>query len=248
MRFYIKSFITFLYSFYSIVQEKKGLRALKYHSITRNKVNKDLWDLDINSFSDHLYFINEKRFKVYSTSELIHGIPNQGLVITFDDGFRNNFEIAAPLLFELNMPFSIFVVTNFVSESKKGYVNEVMLKEFAEHPLVTIGSHSCSHARLINCSLQDVKSEISDSKHYLEDLLGKEINAFSYPHGLFNETIRQEVINAGYKLSFTSHYDINLVNKDKYTLNTTELWNTDNLSNFKKKIKGDWDWLKYRNL
>ena len=119
MRFYAKSFITFLYSFYSLKQEKEGLRALKYHSITKNKENKDLWDLDVNSFSDHLYYINEKRLKVYRTSELINSIPGQGLVITFDDGFRNNFEIAAPLLFELNMPFSIFVITNFVSQSKK---------------------------------------------------------------------------------------------------------------------------------
>jgi peptidoglycan/xylan/chitin deacetylase (PgdA/CDA1 family) len=248
MRFYLKSFITFLYSSFALGSNKEGLRVLKYHSINNEPINKHLWNLDMNFFSDHLSCINEKRIKVYKTNELISSIPNQGLVITFDDGFRDNFEIAAPLLFKLNMPFSVFVITDFVSQSRKEYVDEVMLKEFAEHPLVTIGSHSCSHAKLTNCNLTDMKNEISDSKHYLEDLVGKEINTFSYPHGLFNEAVRKEVIKSGYKLGFTSHFDINLANKDKFTLNTTELWNTDNLTNFKKKINGDWDWLKYRNL
>jgi len=247
MRFYLKYFITFLYSSFFLGSSKEGLRALKYHSINNEPKNKYMWNLDVNSFSDHLSFINERRIKVYGANELIRSIPSQGLVITFDDGFKDNFEIAAPLLFKLNMPFSVFVITDFVSQSRKKYVDEAMLKEFAEHPLVTIGSHSCSHAKLTSCSLTDMKNEISDSKHYLEDLVGKEINTFSYPHGLFNQAVRQEVIKAGYKLGFTSHFDINLINKDKFTLNTTELWNTDNLTNFKKKINGDWDWLKYRN-
>ncbi|SVE21719.1 uncharacterized protein METZ01_LOCUS474573, partial [marine metagenome] len=90
--------------------------------------------------------------------------------------------------------------------------------------------------------------EVRDSKSYLEDLLGKEVSAFSYPHGKFNSFIRDEVMKAGYFLGFTSHYDLNHLDQDRLTLNRNEIWNSDNLNNFKKKIDGHWDWLKYRNL
>ena len=248
MRFFLKSFITLLYSSLSLGANKKGLRALKYHSIRKEQKDDNLWSLDINSFSDHFSFLVDAKIDLFKIDELINLIPDRGLVITFDDGFKDNFEIAAPILLELGIPFSVFVITDFISQSKKGYVDELTLKEFSKNPLITIGSHSCSHPRLTNLSLSEIKKEVSNSKDYLEGLLGREINAFSYPHGLFNDSIRQEVIEAGYKLGFTSHYDINKKTQDKFTLNTNEIWNTDNLTNFQRKINGDWDWLKYRNL
>ena len=88
----------------------------------------------------------------------------------------------------------------------------------------------------------------SPSKLYLEDFLGKEVSAFSYPHGKFNSLVREEVMKAGYILGFTSHYDLNYIDQDKLTLNRNEIWNSDNLNSFKKKLDGHWDWLKYRKL
>ena len=82
----------------------------------------------------------------------------------------------------------------------------------------------------------------------LEDLLGERVTAFSYPHGKFNSLVKNEVLEAGYSLAFTSHYDINQIGQDKLALNTNEIWNSDNLFCFIKKMKGDWDWLKFRNL
>ena len=61
MRFYLKYFITFLYSSFFLGSSKEGLRALKYHSINNEPKNKYMWNLDVNSFSDHLSFINDHR-------------------------------------------------------------------------------------------------------------------------------------------------------------------------------------------
>ena len=57
MRFFLKSFITLLYSSLSLGANKKGLRALKYHSIRKEQKDDNLWSLDINSFSDHFSFL-----------------------------------------------------------------------------------------------------------------------------------------------------------------------------------------------
>ena len=131
---------------------------------------------------------------------------------------------------------------------KKGFMNPSMLRELSKNPLVTIGSHSKSHIPLTSCNQEELKIEISESKSYLEDLLGEEISMFSYPHGKFNSLVKDAVLKGGYKLAFTSHYDVNHLNQDKLALNRNEIWNTDNLQILKNKIAGDWDWLKYRSL
>ena len=78
--------------------------------------------------------------------------------------------------------------------------------------------------------------------------MGKKTELFSYPHGMFDQRVIIQVKKARYKLAFTSHYDVIKPKDDRFTLNRNEIWNTDNLSNLKSKINGDWDWLKYRNL
>ena len=247
MDLHIKKFITFFYTFFNRASKKRGLRALKYHSITDSKSPNDLWTLNKDFFKEHLEYIKGTKRRVYSLEEIEKDLPADGIVITFDDGYEDNLIVAAPILYEFEMPFSIFIITDYVKKSNN-YLNEVLLKELSNNPLVSIGSHSKSHAKLTNCSLGEVKREIRDSKSYLEDLLGERVTAFSYPHGKFNSLVKNEVLEAGYSLAFTSHYDINQIDQDKLALNTNEIWNSDNLFCFIKKMKGDWDWLKFRNL
>ena len=250
MKLFLKSIITYLYS--SVILKKNredGLRVLMYHSITNEDSSDDIWSLSLNSFSKHLSYLDgNKNINLYRCTDLISQRPKDGIMITFDDGYRNNFEIAAPILFKLKIPFSLFVITDFIKQAKRNYMNESMLQELADHPLVSIGSHSQSHARLTKCTRKELVNEITGSKSYLEDLLGKEIDMFSYPHGNFNSVIRSEVFKAGYKLGFTSHYDITRPNQDKLTLSRNEIWNTDDLKSMKRKMAGHWDWLKYRSV
>ena len=251
MQFFLKSIISLLYGSLVLGRNKKknNLRVLVYHSIGSGNSPENMWCLDSNYFSEHLSYLHEKKnIHLYSCTDLVESIPEDGIMITFDDGFRDNFEIAAPLLFELKIPFSVFVVTDYIKKEKKGYMNPNMLRELSENPLVTIGSHSKSHIPLTSFNQEELKSEISGSKSYLEDLLGEEISMFSYPHGRFNSLVKDAVFKAGYKLAFTSHYDVNYLNQDKLALNRNEIWNTDNLQTLKNKIAGDWDWLKYRSL
>ena len=250
MNLFLKSIIASLYS--AATQKnnaKNGLRVLMYHSVTKEDSLDDIWSIGSTSFTDHLaYFCDNKDINLYSCTDLILESPKDGIMITFDDGYRNNFEIAAPLLFKFKIPFSIFVITDYIKKAKKNYMDENMLKELAENPLVSIGSHSKSHVRLTQCGPKELTNEISVSKSYLEDLLGIPIDLFSYPHGDINSAVRSEVLASGYKLGFSSHYDVNRKNQDKLKLNRNEIWNTDNLSALKKKLQGDFDWLKYRPL
>ncbi|WP_320674928.1 polysaccharide deacetylase family protein [Prochlorococcus sp. MIT 1341] len=247
-----KRFITKVYKLRNINRnDDQPFRTLMYHSIKKleKKTVTSQWELDLNLFIDHMNYLKEREdIKIKKISALESLDISKGIAITFDDGLRDIYENAAPILLEMKIPFTIFVITNFIKSKKSNYIDEVMLRELASSSLVTIGSHSMNHVRLTEISTDSVKKEINSSKKYLEDILSKEITSFSYPYGKYNSFIQSNVKKAGYKIAFSSDFNKNSNREDKYCLSRTEIWNNDSLNQFIDKINGNWDWLKYRNI
>jgi peptidoglycan/xylan/chitin deacetylase (PgdA/CDA1 family) len=219
-----------------------------YHSISdrRALVKSDLWSLNSKIFSSHLHFLINSKINILNANDLISNIPKEGVVITFDDGLKDNFDIAAPILIEMKIPFTIFIVPSFLKPSFSNYMSAENLKDLAKSPLVTIGSHSLSHRVLSECDQLTQKKEIFESKDIIEDLIGKPIDMFAYPHGVFNGNIRSLVVDAGYKVAFTSVNSFNPPYQDKLLIKRNEIWNSDTVSSLDRKLKGDWDWLRYK--
>lgn len=78
------------------------------------------------------------------------------------------------------------------------------LVKIASHPLVSIQSHTMSHPILTNCDDEILSYELNSSKAYLENLIDREVNAFSYPNGNFSNREIEAVKKAGYKMAFTT--------------------------------------------
>ena len=74
---------------------------------------------------------------------------------------------------------------------------------------VEFGSHSLAHASLPGVSDAQLRREVGDSKHRLEDLLGAEVISFAYPYGEVDRRVRSAVSDAGYKLAFTAIPGVN---------------------------------------
>lgn len=106
--------------------------------------------------------------------------------ITFDDGLSDVYRVAYPELKKRNIPFTVFVLTDFLDTD--GYLTTQELCALASDPLVTIGSHGLSHAVLNELSEEAQLHELAASKERLQELTGKEIRAFSYSHGQFDRT------------------------------------------------------------
>ena len=107
------------------------------------------------------------------------------LAITFDDGLLNVYTLAYPFLKEHNIPFTVFVITDFLDTD--GYITTDQLKEMSRDPLVTIGSHGVTHKILPSLSRNDKIMELSKSKEILSQLINKEISVFAYSHGQYDE-------------------------------------------------------------
>ena len=115
--------------------------------------------------------------------------------ITFDDGYRDNYTLACPLLKRLGVPFVVYVTTGFVDNQlpiwwypgEKLGIGTEDLKQLDAEPLCTIGAHTVSHPELDVLTCEQQYKEIVESKQTLEGLLGHEVRHFSFPHGAHND-------------------------------------------------------------
>jgi len=227
-------------------------RILMYHSVGDVDKNlfKDIYKINKDLFKNHMTIVKEKFDKKVRDLEKIR--PSELnlepiLNITFDDGYIDNLSTVAPIMHSLELPFTVFVATGFLDKKYKNFMNREDLKELSSLSNVSIGSHSVSHLNLTELKEGQIKNELKDSKSHLEDIIGKEITMFSYPHGGVNLRVRDLVENSGYKKAVNSHFDTNKIIEDQFMLKRNEIWSIDSLKIFSDKLRGNWDWLKYRN-
>lgn len=109
------------------------------------------------------------------------------VIITFDDGYEDNYTTAYPLLKERGLKATIFLVVDLIGT--EGYMTEEQIFEMSESGLVKFGSHTKSHKDLSTLDEDQVRYELEESKKALEELLGYEVKSFAYPVGGYNDSV-----------------------------------------------------------
>ncbi len=224
-----------------------GHRILTYHTVggLAYEDTLGLHHVSYECFLRQMIFL-----KNYSLVSMVNNSLNSTnqthISITFDDGYLDNLTVVAPLLESIGYPFTVFVTTDFIKKRVKGFLDPSTLKELASVRGVTIGAHGEKHRHLTKISYGEAKSELENSKKYLEDLLGIEVPTVAYPYGDINQSVRDLVESIGYKSGVTCRFDINKPYTDQLMLNRSVILSTDYLRVFEQKIGGAWDWYKYR--
>ena len=134
-------------------------------------------------------------------TEVLDGIrrmPLKPILLTFDDGYRDFYTDAYPILKKYNVKATAYVITGFLNNRNSMTTEEV--QEIATDGLVEIGAHTVHHAWLKGIPLDKLQSEIVDGKRNLEELIGKQVVSFAYPYGVFDIA----AINAVHQAGFTS--------------------------------------------
>jgi peptidoglycan/xylan/chitin deacetylase (PgdA/CDA1 family) len=173
-------------------------------------------------------------------------LPSDGIAVTFDDGFRDNLDVASPILARLGIPFTVFVTPGFIESGDPIYLSVNGLRDLATVPGVAIGAHGYTHRRLGECNAHQLRDELINSRKWIEDVLGRPVTTMSYPHGSENSKVRKAVSESGYTIAASSHAGINLPAADPLSLARTDIWAGDGASSFRAKIRGDWDWMACR--
>lgn len=225
-----------------------GLRILTYHAIDSSAYGDHLGlnTISVELFRKHLDMLTD----VLTTPLIPLEMPLNKLhiAITFDDGYADNLHIAAPLLVERGIPFTVFVTSDFVRSQMDSFLSPNELKQLSQLPGVTIGAHSRSHCNLTQCSNESLRAELEDSKHYLEDLIGMSVTCLAYPYGATNMRVRNAAQCTGYKIGTCSRFDINRTDRDALMLNRLTVLHNDSPRVLHQKLRGDWDWYRWRNV
>ena len=232
------------FSFYFFyMRPRHVVPILMYHSIADDKESS--LSVSPENFARQMEFLNRNGYSVISLGELVKNIKAgktslfKTVVITFDDGYADNFSEAFPVLAKYNMPAIIFLVTGYV-DNKEGYLrwNQIRLMMLNN---ITFGGHTRNNVYLPSVeSEEELWNEIAGPKEDIEKATGREANYFCYPTGGFNERVKEAVKKAGYKGACTTNRGFDRLNKDVFELNRVKITDSDMTKpfHFRAKLSG----------
>lgn len=203
-------------------------------------------------FAKQMSYLKKHGFTFYTASELIihyreeGEFPANGVSITFDDGWKDNFTHAFPVMRDLGIKATIFLVPSLIGktsdqvtaegEGPREHLSSENITEMSRHG-IEFGSHSLTHLLLNNASTEEISREANESKKQIEELVQKSCDVFAYPAGFFTDEAKQTVSDAGYLAAFTTVYgDAN--DADLFELNRIEILRRDGRPfGFARKIR-----------
>lgn len=207
----------------SFIRSQYVVPIIMYHSVNPGISVENKLTVSPSTFYRQMHFLKKGRYRVINLenlAELIRQkkkIPAKTVVITFDDGYKDNYAYAFPILKEFQLPANLFLIVQEIGRFDRLSWQEV--KEMQQSGSFTIGSHAIGPDPLTKISLEEeLKRQIFDSKKILEEKLGTGVNIFSYPEGMFNAKIRRLVIAAGYKAAVATNPGKNYPDNDLFAL------------------------------
>ncbi|MFH1800517.1 MAG: polysaccharide deacetylase family protein [Candidatus Omnitrophota bacterium] len=187
---------------------KKFIPILAYHSLDPDRFPNKL-AISPGLFKQQMLWIKQDRYQVIGLEACAkegwkENLRERKTAITFDDGYRDNYQQAFPILKELGFSATFFVTAEDVG--KEGFMTWDMLREMAMVPGIEIGSHTLEHKPLPGMSEKEARASLVASKKILEERLGRPIRAISYPCGSFDKRIIEMVRSAGYAYGCTASH------------------------------------------
>lgn len=182
---------------------------LQYHHVSETLPA--VTSVSANTFTKHLSYLKEHNFNVIALNELISAIqqgktlPEKTVAITFDDGYNNNYEQAAPILEKFGYPYTIFVNPTLIDEGKGYVMGWDKLKELASKGAL-IANHTAQHDYL-HIKLKDesdaqwqarIKQDILRSQQRIKEEIGHDYKYLAYPYGEFNNKLQALVKELGF--------------------------------------------------
>src|SRR5437773_913184 len=202
-----------------------------YHLLV-DKVRYPGTEITPAAFEAQMKELKDRGITVISMQDLLawkrgeKNIPPRCAVITFDDGYKSQYEVAWPIMKKYGYPFTMFIYTEGVRGGALGGGGAITWEQLADmrDNGVDIEAHTATHQDLreghaITLVGQGVKktrtkltgaayeqwlqNEVVGSKQLLEQRLGIKVNCFAVPFGNYNEHVKEMARNAGYEAMFT---------------------------------------------
>lgn len=223
---------------------------LMYHQfVDKKKETKIKTFVTKKQFEFHLKILKILGYKAITFKDLNKiGLENRFdkkyIILTVDDGYKNNYEIMLPLLKKYNMKAVIYLVSDLsynkwdvekYNEEKLELMNENEIREIIESGLIEFGGHTLNHVSFKEIDEKKAYEEIKNSKDNIEKKYGIELVSFAYPYGHITKTAKNIVKEVGYKFAVSTDTGTGVITDDLYDIRRVGIDRT-SLIDFLRKI------------
>jgi peptidoglycan/xylan/chitin deacetylase (PgdA/CDA1 family) len=239
---------------------RREMPILMYHRLVEHPSEQGVhgtWTT-VKMFEKHLRLIQRMGFETLTFKDLhdrgfMHRFSpgRKYLMITADDGYRDNLTRMLPLLKKYNMKATVYVVsgethnrwdvehpTNPDVRVPLLSADEIRALDASGH--VEIGGHTLSHAKLDELNAEAQAREIRENKRALEDILGHPMLSFAYPFGYLNESAKTEAREAGYAYAVATDTGPKAMHRDPFQIRRIAVFPGTNPFGLWRKIRGDY--------
>jgi peptidoglycan/xylan/chitin deacetylase (PgdA/CDA1 family) len=227
-----------------ILFARHAVRILTYHSIETTPSNP--FSVSLQNFEQQIAFVVQN-FEVIDFATFLRWrrgawqSKRPKIILTFDDGFADNFAFAAPILEKYEAPATFFVIGSKIDGRDGRFMTTKEAMELLRCDLFAIGCHSLNHCSLRRISDNQKKDEIGVSKSLLESKLDCKISYFCYPYGTFTDIDERSAAllkEHGYSLACTSINGVNFKRTNLFKLHRTKIECSDDMQTFSRILRG----------
>lgn len=230
--------------------------VLMYHKISPSPKSGGLgMRVTPESFNLQMLYLVKNGYHTVRLTELTGFIkedktlPSKSIVITFDDGYLDNYKYAFPILKKYGFTATVFVVADYISETndfdvvkKLQPVNKLLgwneIDQMSAYG-ITIGAHTLNHPSLTDITLTEAMSEIENCKLALEKHLKTSVEAFAYPYGHYNSQLEEIVKQSGYTIAVTTNQGLVTPESDPYAIKRVRIRGDYNLRKFINELRNN---------
>jgi peptidoglycan/xylan/chitin deacetylase (PgdA/CDA1 family) len=245
--------------------EQGTLPVLMYHSISDGSENGVppyyRTATSPRVFAEQMALLRSRGFRAVTLREgrewLRHGAPaaEKLVALTFDDGFRDFYTHAFPVLRENQFSATMFLPTAFIGDETRRFKERECMTWGVARELhnagIEFGSHTVNHPKLYELAVARIREELEVSKAMIEEKLGETISSFAYPYAFpgtdrrFVEGVTGLLREAGYKCNVTTRIGRVRAGDDAFTLKRLPVNSMDDGALLLAKIHGGYDWLNW---
>lgn len=248
-----------------VLTKKYEIPVIMYHRVIRDKSEGGVHGIYVteSQFEKHLKYLKQKGFETITFKDFLNNKykdrfnrEKKQIILTFDDGYTDNYNYAFPLLKKYGFKCVIYLLSHLNynkwdvevkenPEHKFDLMDMSMIKEMEEYG-IEFGGHTKTHPKLATLPIEIAQEEILTSKKVLEEKLGHALISFAYPYGNLNEDVKKIVKNSGYNFAVaTDSGDISF-SEDLFQIRRIGIFSTNNFFTFKRKVSGKYNFIKIK--